>query len=129
MGLMAEHPEWADSSSVEDLCLQARERARGGPMSREEVLRYLALLDDSRGVPDPDDPPSYDWTGGAPLAGGSWMHVSDEAAHALRGCGGDALAAELDAHIRQAGTPAEREQAAVRAVDLLGSHSAVVLSL
>jgi hypothetical protein len=129
MGLMGEHPESADSHNVEDLCLAARERAKGGPMSREEVLRYLALLVDSRGAPDPDDPPSYDWTGGAPLAGGSSMHVSDEAARALRACGGDALSAELDVHLRRAATPSELEHVAVLAADLLGCRSPFVLEL
>lgn len=55
----------------ESLCLAARERAQGGPLTRDEILYYLMLLDDTRSAPDPDDPPSYDWTGGAPLAGGS----------------------------------------------------------
>jgi hypothetical protein len=126
---MSEHPESADFDNVEALGLAARQRAKGGPMSREEVLQYLALLDDSRGAPDPDDPPSYDWTGGAPLAGGSSMYVSDEAARALRVCGGDALATELDARLRQAIIPSEREKVAVLAVDLLGSRSPFVLDL
>src|SRR6187399_2457878 len=125
---MGEYPESADSHNAEDLCLAARERAKGGPMSREEVLRYLALLDDVRGAPDPDDPPSYDWTGGAPLAGGSSMYVSDEAARTLRACGGEALATELDARIRLAVAPAELEEVAVLAVDLLGSRSPLVLN-
>jgi hypothetical protein len=131
MGLMSEHPESADSDNVEALCLAARERARGGPMSPEEVLRYLALLSDSRGVgvADSDDPPSYDWTGGAPRAGGSSMYVSDEAARTLRKCGGAALVAELDARLRHAGVPSELERVAVLAVDLLRSRSPFVLHL
>lgn len=106
----------------------ARKRALGPALSAGEVERYLALLDDRRTAPDPDDPPSYDWTGGAPLAGGSQMQVCDQAAQTLRKCGGEALTAALHARLQSAQIVPEREAVIQLAFDLLGCRHPFVLA-
>ncbi|MBX3531103.1 MAG: hypothetical protein KF849_10880 [Rhizobiaceae bacterium] len=115
----------ATSTDPEVLCLTARRRASvGKPFSRHEVETYLRLMDDLCWVPDPDDPPSYDWTGGTPVAGGGKMQVRAEAARALKTCGGSeleiALGGMLDAH---------GKHSAELTVELLGGRHPLMLTL
>ncbi len=114
---------------AESLCMRARSRAAGGPLSNAEVESYLALLLDERWVPDPDDPPSYDWSGGPPQAGGSEMQVREQAAKTLRICGGEELARVLEFSFFGSSTDSEREYFACLAVELLGPSHSFVLGL
>lgn len=113
-------------ADAEGRCLAARERADGGPLTDDEVATYLAWLEDERTAGDPLDPPSYDWGGGGPVAGGAEMQVSREAAALLRKRGGDALARLLE---RRLGVPGERARAAGLAVELLGAPHPLVKAM
>lgn len=115
------------TETVETLCLTARARATGGPLTPDEINYYVELMRDERSAPDPDDPPSYDWTGGAPLAGGSQMAVRDTAAGTLKKCGGDALVNELRARFQHANDSAGRAHYAGVAAQLLGCRHALLL--
>ena len=114
---------------ADSLCMRARSRAAGGPLSHAEVVSYLALLADERWVPDPNDPPSYDWSGGPALAGGSEMQVRKEVAKALRTCGGEELARVLESNLFGSSTDSEREYFGCLAVELLGPSHSFVLGL
>lgn len=111
---------------AEGRCLEARARAELGPLSDAEVAAWLALLDDRRTAPDPLDPPSYDWGGGGPVAGGSEMQVSSEVAALLRTRGGDALARAFGPRLR---APGARSQVAALAVELLGPPHPLIAEL
>jgi hypothetical protein len=114
-------------TSPEKLCLAARERAAGAHLSVSEVEHYYALLDDHRRIEDPDDPPSYDWTGGAPLAGGSTVSVSETAAQVLRKCGGNELVGFLTSKLENASS--ERQKAVEQSILLLGVSHRIVIEL
>ena len=115
--------------SAESLCLAARERRTGSPLTAEEVRQYLSLLGDERTAPDPDDPPSYDWTGGAPLAGGSQMQVAREAELTLNACGGAALADELSQRLNAECSDDEREAIVVLTLKLLGCRHPLITAM
>lgn len=96
-------------------------------MSADEVEYYFDLLDDHRQIEDPDDPPSYDWTGGAPLAGGSKVSVSESAIEVLQKCGGVELARYLGGKIEN--DLSHRQELARQAILLLGVSSPLVSDL
>lgn len=110
---------------VAELCRAARARLqRGDPLSRDEVARWLDLVDDERHALEPsDEPPQEGWHA---RPGGALVQVGACARELLRQRGGERSAAELAGRLETAGDVASKRAIIARAIDLLGLPNPVL---